>query len=62
MSRSAFPERNTSDNLSWTARGRPRRAGGFFSEGHYRQPLAYTRERLDDAARRVERIRDAGRL
>ena len=33
----------------------------FFSEGHYRQPLAFTRERLDDAARRVERIRDAGR-
>ena len=33
----------------------------FFSEGHYRQPLAFPRERLDDAARRVERIRDAGR-
>ena len=33
----------------------------FFCEGHYRQPLAFTRERLDDAARRVERIRDAGR-
>jgi cysteinyl-tRNA synthetase len=33
----------------------------FFSEGHYRQPLAFTRERLEDAARRVERIRDAGR-
>jgi len=33
----------------------------FFSEGHYRQPLAFTREKLDDAARRLERIRDAGR-
>jgi cysteinyl-tRNA synthetase len=33
----------------------------FFCEGHYRQPLAFTRERLDDAARRVERIRDTGR-
>ena len=29
--------------------------------GHYRQPLAFTRDRLDDAARRVERIREAGR-
>jgi cysteinyl-tRNA synthetase len=33
----------------------------FFCEGHYRQPLSFTSERLDDAARRVERIRDAGR-
>jgi cysteinyl-tRNA synthetase len=33
----------------------------FFCEGHYRQPLAFTSERLDDAGRRVERIRDAGR-
>jgi cysteinyl-tRNA synthetase len=33
----------------------------FFCEGHYRQPLAFTDERLEDAARRVERIRDAGR-
>jgi cysteinyl-tRNA synthetase len=33
----------------------------FFSEGHYRQPLAFSRERLWVAARRVERIRDAGR-
>ncbi len=33
----------------------------FFSEGHYRQPLAFTGEKLADAARRVERIRDAGR-
>jgi cysteinyl-tRNA synthetase len=33
----------------------------FFCEGHYRQPLAFTPERLEDAARRVERIRDAGR-
>ena len=32
----------------------------FFCEGHYRQPLAFSRERLEDAARRVERIRDAG--
>ena len=33
----------------------------FFCEGHYRQPIAYSPERLEDAARRVERIRDAGR-
>jgi cysteinyl-tRNA synthetase len=33
----------------------------FFAEGHYRQPLAFTRDRLDDAARRVEGIRNAGR-
>jgi cysteinyl-tRNA synthetase len=33
----------------------------FFNEGHYRQPLAFSRERLGDAARRVERIRDVGR-
>ena len=33
----------------------------FFCEGHYRQPLAFTPEKLEDATRRVERIRDAGR-
>jgi cysteinyl-tRNA synthetase len=33
----------------------------FFCEGHYRQPLAFMQERLKDAARRVERIRDTGR-
>jgi cysteinyl-tRNA synthetase len=33
----------------------------YFCEGHYRQPLAFSRERFDDAARRVERIRDAAR-
>jgi cysteinyl-tRNA synthetase len=33
----------------------------FFAEGHYRQPLAFTRDRLDDAARRVEGIRNSGR-
>ncbi len=33
----------------------------FFCEGHYRQPIAFSPERLEDAARRVERIRDAGR-
>jgi cysteinyl-tRNA synthetase len=33
----------------------------FFCEGHYRQPLTFTSERLEDAVRRVERIRDAGR-
>ncbi len=33
----------------------------FFCEGHYRQPLAFSAERLEDAARRVERIRDTGR-
>jgi cysteinyl-tRNA synthetase len=33
----------------------------FFCEGHYRQPIAYSPERLEDAARRVERIRDVGR-
>ena len=33
----------------------------YFAEGHYRQPLAFTSEKLDDAARRVEGIRNAGR-
>ncbi|MDP9293479.1 MAG: cysteine--tRNA ligase, partial [Actinomycetota bacterium] len=33
----------------------------YFAAGHYRQPLAYSRERLDEAARSAERIRDAGR-
>src|SRR5215217_7284083 len=33
----------------------------FFCEGHYRQPIAFSSDRLADAARRVERIRDAGR-
>jgi len=33
----------------------------FFAEGHYRQPLAFSREKLDDAARRVEGIRNTGR-
>jgi cysteinyl-tRNA synthetase len=33
----------------------------YFAEGHYRQPLAFSQERLDDAARRVEGIRNAGR-
>jgi cysteinyl-tRNA synthetase len=33
----------------------------FFCEGHYRQPLAFTDERLEQARGRVQRIRDAGR-
>ncbi len=33
----------------------------FFSSAHYRQPMAYSQERLDDATRAAERIRDAGR-
>jgi len=33
----------------------------YFSGGHYRQPLAYDRERLEEAARRVDRVREAGR-
>ncbi len=33
----------------------------FFNEAHYRQPLAFTPEKLADAARRVEGIRNAGR-
>ena len=33
----------------------------FFAEGHYRQPLAFSPEKLEDAARRVEGIRNAGR-
>jgi len=33
----------------------------YFSAGHYRQPLAYSPERMQDAARAAERIRDAGR-
>jgi cysteinyl-tRNA synthetase len=33
----------------------------YFIAGHYRQPIAYTRERLDAAKASVERIREAGR-
>jgi cysteinyl-tRNA synthetase len=33
----------------------------FFSAGHYRQPLAFSDERLEDARRSAARIRDAGR-
>jgi cysteinyl-tRNA synthetase len=33
----------------------------FLSSGHYRQPLAFSDERLEDAKRSAERIRDAGR-
>jgi cysteinyl-tRNA synthetase len=33
----------------------------YFCGGHYRQPIAYSDERLSEAARSVERIRDAGR-
>ncbi len=33
----------------------------YFCGGHYRQPIAYSDERLAEAARSVERIRDAGR-
>jgi cysteinyl-tRNA synthetase len=33
----------------------------FFAQGHYRQPLAFSLEKLEDAAAWVERVRDAGR-
>src|SRR3954453_23549276 len=33
----------------------------YFSGGHYRQPTAFSDERLADAQRAAERIRDAGR-
>ena len=33
----------------------------FFCNGHYRQPMAYSEELLDEAARRAERIRDTAR-
>ncbi len=33
----------------------------YFCGGHYRQPIAYSGERLEEAARSVERIREAGR-
>ena len=33
----------------------------LLADGHYRQPLAFNRDKLADAARRVERIREAGR-
>jgi cysteinyl-tRNA synthetase len=33
----------------------------YFAAGHYRQPLVYSRDRLEEAARSAERIRDAGR-
>jgi cysteinyl-tRNA synthetase len=33
----------------------------YFVSGHYRQPLAYSQEALDEAARAVERVRDFAR-
>jgi cysteinyl-tRNA synthetase len=33
----------------------------YFCAGHYRQPLAFSRERLEEAARSAQRIREAGR-
>ncbi len=33
----------------------------YFAGGHYRQPIAYSGERLEEAARSVARIREAGR-
>jgi cysteinyl-tRNA synthetase len=33
----------------------------YFSGGHYRQPIAFSDERMEEAARANERIRDAGR-
>jgi cysteinyl-tRNA synthetase len=33
----------------------------YFCQGHYRQPIAYSRERVEEAARGVARIREAGR-
>ena len=33
----------------------------FFSQGHYRQPLAFTDEALDRAAQAAARVREAGR-
>ncbi len=33
----------------------------YFVGGHYRQPITYSPERLEEAARSAERIRDAGR-
>ncbi len=33
----------------------------YFCAGHYRQPIAYSEERLAEAARSVERVKDAGR-
>jgi cysteinyl-tRNA synthetase len=33
----------------------------YFLGGHYRQPLAFSHERLEEAGARLERIREAGR-
>jgi cysteinyl-tRNA synthetase len=33
----------------------------YFSGGHYRQPIAFSDERMEEAVRSVRRIRDAGR-
>jgi cysteinyl-tRNA synthetase len=33
----------------------------YFSAGHYRQPISFSAERMEDAVRAAERIRDAGR-
>jgi cysteinyl-tRNA synthetase len=33
----------------------------YFAGGHYRQPIAFSAERMEDAVRTAERIREAGR-
>jgi cysteinyl-tRNA synthetase len=33
----------------------------YFVQGHYRQPIVFSRERMEEAARGVARIREAGR-
>jgi cysteinyl-tRNA synthetase len=33
----------------------------YFAAGHYRQPISYSGERLEEAARSAERIRELGR-
>jgi cysteinyl-tRNA synthetase len=33
----------------------------YFTAGHYRQPIAFSAERMEEAVRAAERIRDAGR-
>ena len=38
----------------------PRRCSLYFSAGHYRQPMAFSGERLEDASRAAARIREAG--
>jgi cysteinyl-tRNA synthetase len=58
MSKSVGNIRSLSDVLDLVG---PEALLMFFSGAHYRQPMAFSRERLDEAERACARVREAGR-